>query len=55
MGERIEFECVICGRTATASVAEEAIESQDRPLETLNECETCSMETIWLEKDSHSD
>jgi DNA-directed RNA polymerase subunit M/transcription elongation factor TFIIS len=49
MALRIEFECVICGRRAKASVSEADIESADRPLETLNECDTCSMETIWIE------
>lgn len=46
----LEFECIVCGRTATASVREEVQESHERPLETLNHCDNCEMETIWIEK-----
>lgn len=47
---RIEFECVVCGETATASVSEEDLESEERPVETLNYCEHCELETIWIER-----
>lgn len=46
----LEFECIICGEAATASVSAEATESRDRPLRTLNRCEGCNMETIWIER-----
>lgn len=46
---RLDFECVICGRTATATVPDEETDDQDRPLRTLRQCESCSMETIWIE------
>lgn len=46
---RLDFECVVCGETATARVRAEEAEDQDRPLRTLRHCETCAMETIWIE------
>ena len=46
---KIQFECIVCGRRETASVREEDLESDDRPLETLHDCTLCGMETIWLE------
>ncbi len=46
---QVEFECVICGKTAVASVDEDEADSSDRPLETLRDCPDCEMETIWVE------
>jgi len=46
-GVKVEFECVVCGQTATASVSEGDLESKERPVETLNHCENCELETIW--------
>lgn len=46
---RVDFECVICGETATATVRDAESDDRDRPLRTLRECDTCGMETIWLE------
>jgi len=46
---KVEFECVICGETATAAVDEEDARSDDGPLETLRECPRCDVETIWVE------
>lgn len=48
-GVRVEFECVVCGETRPASVPDEAVTGTDRPVETLHECPTCEMETIWIE------
>lgn len=45
----VEFECIVCGLTATASVDKEVVESAERPLQTLRDCSLCGMETIWLE------
>jgi len=45
----VEFECVVCGETATAGVPEEAAAEHDGPLETLRECPNCELETIWVE------
>lgn len=47
---KVEFECVVCGETATASVSEKDVESNERPVETLNYCENCELETIWIER-----
>jgi predicted RNA-binding Zn-ribbon protein involved in translation (DUF1610 family) len=44
---RVEFECIICGDTATATV--DAATDGDGPLRTLRECPTCGIETIWIE------
>lgn len=49
MGVEVEFECVICGQRATASISEDDLDSRERPLETLNHCENCDLETIWIE------
>jgi hypothetical protein len=43
----VEFECVICGETAVATVDEEALNS-DGPVRTLRECPDCGIETIWI-------
>jgi predicted RNA-binding Zn-ribbon protein involved in translation (DUF1610 family) len=43
----VEFECVVCGDTATATVPDEA-RSDDGPLKTLRDCPNCEMETIWI-------
>ncbi|WP_336328079.1 hypothetical protein [Halovenus sp. HT40] len=45
----VEFECAICGETATARVADEAVSSADGPLQTLRDCPNCGIETIWVE------
>ena len=47
---KVEFECVICGNTATATVDEADISSEDNPLETLRDCPNCGIETIWIER-----
>jgi len=44
----VEFECVICGRTAVATVDAEETPDGDAPLRTLRDCPTCEIETIWL-------
>jgi hypothetical protein len=44
----VEFECVICGATAVATVDEAATDS-DEPVQTLRECPDCGIETIWIE------
>ena len=44
----VEFECVICGSTATATVSETEADIDDRPLETLRDCRICELETIWV-------
>lgn len=46
---QIEFECVVCGMTATASVDEEVVNTAERPMQTLRDCALCGFETIWLE------
>jgi len=45
----VEFECIICGDTATATVPAEERQPDEEPLETLRECPTCKLETIWIE------
>lgn len=45
---RVEFECVICGDTAVATVEEDDVDAGE-PLETLRDCPNCDMETIWIE------
>ncbi|ESS09756.1 MAG: hypothetical protein A07HN63_00563 [uncultured archaeon A07HN63] len=45
----IEFECVVCGRSAAATVADEQAGSDDEPLKTTRECPACGIETIWIE------
>jgi len=45
----VEFECIVCGETAVASVDEEAIPDDHKPLETLHDCPNCGIETIWVE------
>lgn len=45
----VEFECVICGETATAAVDGEEAGSGDDPLKTLRDCPRCGIETIWIE------
>lgn len=49
---RVRFECVVCGDTAFATVAESAPRSGDKRLETLRDCPTCGIETIWVESRS---
>ena len=46
---KVEFECIVCSTRAVASVAEEAAAEAQGPLRTLNACERCGQETIWLE------
>ncbi|WP_185911660.1 hypothetical protein [Halonotius roseus] len=46
---KVEFECLICGDTATASVDDEEATDDDEPLETLHDCPNCGIETIWVE------
>lgn len=46
---KVEFECVVCGRTEVASVGDAEVAARDRPLETLRDCPDCGMETIWVE------
>jgi predicted RNA-binding Zn-ribbon protein involved in translation (DUF1610 family) len=45
----VEFECIVCGETAVASVDEEEIPDDDEPMETLHDCPNCGIETIWVE------
>jgi predicted RNA-binding Zn-ribbon protein involved in translation (DUF1610 family) len=45
----VEFECVICGETATARVDEGDASSGEDPLQTLRDCPNCGIETIWIE------
>ncbi|MXR50978.1 hypothetical protein GRX03_05060 [Halovenus sp. WSH3] len=45
----VEFECVVCGDTAVATVDKEDVPAGDDPLKTLRECPHCGMETIWIE------
>jgi DNA-directed RNA polymerase subunit M/transcription elongation factor TFIIS len=44
-----EFECVVCGRSAAATVADKQAGSDDEPLKTTRECPDCGIETIWIE------
>ncbi|MEF8887742.1 MAG: hypothetical protein V5A30_08035 [Haloarculaceae archaeon] len=44
----VEFECIVCGETAVATVDEEEIASDDGPVKTLRECPDCGIETIWI-------
>jgi len=44
----VEFECIVCGETAVATVPEEEIGSNDGPVKTLRECPDCGIETIWV-------
>jgi len=51
---QVEFECVVCGTAAVATVADDAAESDDgaeaaEPLKTTRECPDCGIETIWIE------
>lgn len=46
---KAEFECIVCGETATAAVDGEATPSDGEPLRTLRECPACEMETIRIE------
>ena len=46
---QVEFECVICGETATATVDKAAASADDVPLKTLQDCPNCGIETIWME------
>lgn len=46
---RVEFECVVCGQTAVASVSKADVEASDCHLETPHDCPNCEMETIWNE------
>jgi DNA-directed RNA polymerase subunit M/transcription elongation factor TFIIS len=46
---QIEFECVVCGRSAAATVADKQAGSDDEPLKTTRECPDCGIETIWIE------
>jgi predicted RNA-binding Zn-ribbon protein involved in translation (DUF1610 family) len=43
----VEFECVVCGETATGRVDDEAV-PEDGPIQTLRDCPNCGIETIWL-------
>lgn len=43
----VEFECIVRGRTASATVETDA--TSDGPLRTLRERPSCGLETIWLE------
>lgn len=45
---QVEFECVVCGERATASVDEDDV-SEEGLIETLHDCPNCGIETIWLE------
>ncbi|MFB6354667.1 MAG: hypothetical protein ABEJ92_11350 [Halobacteriales archaeon] len=46
---QVEFECVVCGHRAVATVRDDDAADRDRPLSTLRDCPDCGMETIWLE------
>lgn len=46
---KVEFECIVCGETASATVDEDATPDDGEPLKTLRECPNCSIETIWME------
>jgi predicted RNA-binding Zn-ribbon protein involved in translation (DUF1610 family) len=45
----VEFECVVCGERAVATVDEEQRDSNDGLLKTLRDCPDCGIETIWME------
>ena len=45
----VEFECIICGETAVASVNDDGVSDDDEPMETLHDCPSCGIETIWVE------
>jgi len=45
----VEFECIICGETAVASVDGDGVPDDDEPMETLHDCPSCGIETIWVE------
>ena len=45
----VEFECIICGDTAVATVDDEEVPDDDGPMETLHDCPNCGIETIWVE------
>lgn len=42
----VEFECVVCGMQATATVPGEA--SDEETLKTVRACPNCDIETIWV-------
>lgn len=44
---QVEFECVVCGDTATATV-DDSEATADGPLRTVRDCPNCGIETIWL-------
>jgi len=44
----VEFECIVCGERAVASVDEDELPDDDEPMETLHDCPTCGIETIWV-------
>ncbi len=46
----VEFECIVCGDTAVATVPEDATQADDGPLKTLRDCPNCGIETIWIER-----
>lgn len=46
---QVEFECIVCRTVATATVSDNATESDDEPLKTTRECPDCGIETIWIE------
>lgn len=46
---RVEFECIVCGTTAVATVDAEAAPADDAPLRTLRDCPQCGLETIWID------
>jgi len=45
---QVEFECIVCGREAAATVDEAAVPTDDGPLRTLRDCPACGFETIWV-------
>ena len=46
---KVEFECIICGETASATVSREDVRSDDGPTKTLRDCPHSDIETIWME------
>ena len=46
---RVEFECIICGEIASATVAADNAPSDAEPMKTLRDCPNCQIETVWLE------
>ena len=44
----MEFECIVCGKMATATVKEGETASGDGPVKTLRDCPDCGIETIWI-------